>query len=299
MGREPAGSAVIDPFADHTDLTVCGGPVRVYRGGDTGMPLLLLHGAMLDTAQGVWRRVAPALAADYRVHVIDLPRHGGSRPWFGTLDDTFFRRFLTELLDALQLPRVVLVGLSLGGGIATGFALAHPERVSALVAVGPGGLGAKRQAQFLTWLTMRTPGLLRASSWFLARFPSAIRRSMIANLTAAEQTPDFDAIIGAAVQEARAKHRYGEKALDDWQVEAYGPRSMRLNLLPELSGLVVPTLWVRGAEDALVGATELAAADAAAPNSRLVTMAGAGHIVSYDQPGEFTRLVREFLASVN
>jgi pimeloyl-ACP methyl ester carboxylesterase len=284
-------------FDPYTDLTVCGGPVRLYRAGDTGLPLLLLHGAMLDTAQGVWRRVAPALATDHRVHVIDLPRHGASRPWRGVLDDAFFRRFLHELLDTLELPQAAFIGLSLGAGIATGFALEHPERVSALIAVGPGGLEARRPAQLLTWLAMRTPGLLRAGSWYLARFPTAIRRSMIANLTAGERTRDFDAIIATAVQEARAKHRYREKALDDWQIEAYGPRSMRLNLLPELSGLSVPTLWVRGADDPLVGAGELAAAHAATPNSRLVTVTGAGHIVTYDRPDEFTRLVREFLAS--
>ncbi|MEZ0383074.1 alpha/beta fold hydrolase [Mycobacterium sp. pW045] len=297
LGREP-GPAVIDPFDNYTDLTICGGPVRVYRAGDTGPPLLLLHGAMLDTAQGVWRRVAPELAADYRVHLIDLPRHGASRPWRGVLDDAFFRRFLAELLDALELPQAAFIGLSLGAGIATGFALEHPERVSALVAIGPGGLDAKRPAQLVTWLVMRTPGLLRAASWYLARFPGAIRRSMLANLAAGERTPDFEEIMAAVVGEARAKHRHGEKALDDWQIEAYGPRSMRLNLLPELPRLSVPTLWVRGAHDPLVGAAQLAAAHAAAPQSRLVTIAGAGHIVTYDRPEEFTRLVREFLESV-
>lgn len=289
---------MINPFDSYTDLTVCGGPVRHYRAGEAGPPLLLLHGAMLDTAQGVWRRVAPALAGDYRVHLIDLPRHGGSRPWRGVLDDAFFRRFLGELLDALELPQAALIGLSMGAGIATGFALAHPERVSALVAIGPGGLDAKRPAQLLTWLSMRTPGLLRAASWYLARFPGTIRRSMIANLSAAERTPDFDEIIAAAVAEARAKHRYGEKALDDWQIQAYGPTSMRLNLLPELPGLSVPTLWVRGADDPLVGAAELAKAHTASANSQLATIAGAGHIVTYDRPEEFTRLAREFLGSV-
>lgn len=286
-----------DLFDNYTDLTVCGGPVRLYRAGDSGPPLLLLHGAMLDTAQGVWRRVAPALAADYRVHLIDLPRHGASRPWRGVLDDAFFRRFLHALLDTLQLRQAAFIGLSLGAGIATGFALEHPERVSALVAVGPGGLDAKRPAQFLTWLVLRAPGVLRAGSWYLARFPAAIRRSMIANLAAGEQTRDFEAIVDAAVQEAHAKHRHGEKALDDWQIAAYGPRSMRLNLLPELSRLSVPTLWVRGAHDPLVGADQLVQAHAATANSRLVTIAGAGHIVTYDQPDEFIRLVRQFLAS--
>ncbi|MGW0161469.1 alpha/beta fold hydrolase [Mycobacterium sp. NPDC003323] len=279
-----------------TDLTICGGPVRLYRAGETGPPLLLLHGAMLDTGQAVWHDVIAPLARDHRVYVIDLPRHGGSRPWRGCLDDTFFRRFLAELLDELGLDRVALIGLSMGGGVATGFALEHPERVSALVAIGPGGIGATRPYQFLTWATMRTPGLLRGFSWLLARFPRLIRSSLAGNLHAGASTPGFERIVALAVEEARAKNRHGEKALDDWQVAAYGPRAMRLDLTSELPGLRVPTLWMRGADDRLVGAAELAAAHRLAPESRLVTIADAGHIVTYDQPDEFVRLVREFLA---
>lgn len=285
-------------FESHTDLTVCGGPVRLYRAGRSGPPLLLLHGAMLDTGQGVWHDVVPQLAHDFRVHVIDLPRHGGSRPWRGRLDDVFYRRFILELLDEIGLDRVGLIGLSMGGGVAVGFALEHPDRVTALVPIGPGGIGAKRPWQFLTWATMRTPGLLRLCSWILARCPGYLRSSMAANLTAGVDTPGFERIIAQVRTEARDKDRHGENALDDWQVEAYGPRAMRLDLTPELARLTVPTLWMRGANDPLVGAAELAAAHAATPGSRSVTIADAGHIVTYDRPDEFVAVVRTFLAEV-
>lgn len=285
-------------FGQHTDLTLAGGPVRVYRAGDHGPPLLLLHGAMLDTAEGVWRNVVPALATDHRVYAIDLPRHGASRPWQGRLDAAFMVGFLDQLLDELELPQVGILGLSMGGGVGIGYALAHPERVSSLIAIGPGGIGAKRQAQFFTWLVMRIPGLLRWFSKFMARSPKYLRKSMISNLTAGEQTRDFEAIMAQANAEARAKARHGEPALDDWQVDSYGPWRMRLDYLPDLQGLKVPSLWVRGADDPLVGHTEMAAAAAAAPNARMVTVADAGHVVTYDQPDEFNRLAREFLAGL-
>ncbi len=286
-----------DIFDTHADLTISGGPVRLYRAGDSGPPLLLLHGGMLDTARGVWRHVVPHLANDYRVHLVDLPRHGGSRPWRGVLDDSFYRRFLDDLLDVLELPRVAIIGLSLGGGIATGYALDKPERVTALIAIGPGGIGARRKAQLLTWLIMRTPGTMRLSSWYLARYPRVIRTSMIANLTAGERTRDFESIIEFATEEARAKAAHREPALDDWMRRSYGPLAMRLNHLPQLPGLTVPTLWVRGDQDPLVGHRELAAAAEAAPDSRLVTMEDAGHIVTYDQPDAFSELARDFLTN--
>ncbi|NKX86520.1 alpha/beta fold hydrolase [Nocardia coubleae] len=284
-----------DIFDTYTDVTVAGGPVRLYRAGDSGPPLLLLHGGMLDTARGVWRRIVPDLAVDHRVYAIDLPRHGNSRPWQGVLDDTFYRRFLHELLDTLDLPRVAIIGISLGAGVATGYALDHPERVTALIAIGPGGIGAERTAQFLTWLLIRTPGVLRLTSRYLARHPASIRKSMISTLTAGAKTPDFDTIVELATAEAVAKAEHDEPVLDDWMTRAYGPFAMRLNLLPALPGMITPTLWVRGGNDRLVGATEMSAAAAATPNGRLVTIPDAGHIVTYDQPEEFNRLAREFL----
>lgn len=288
-----------DFFADPVEVTVLGGPVRVHRGEvarDDAVPVVLLHGAMLDTGAGVWHDVAPALAAEREVWVVDLPRHGGSRPWGGVLDHAFFLRFVDALLDALALPRVAVVGLSMGGGIGLGYALARPDRVAALVAIGPGGLDATRPYQFLTWLLLRTPGLLRLTSSWLARSPKRLRATMAEQLVAGEQTAGFDRIVALVEQEARAKAQHRENALDDWQVTAYGPRRMRLDLMPQLPELQVPTLWLRGEQDPLVTAEVLAAAHRASPGSQLVTVPGAAHIATYDQPGVVTAQIRQFLA---
>ncbi|MGW5383599.1 alpha/beta fold hydrolase [Nocardia sp. NPDC003963] len=284
-------------FEHHTDLTIGGGPVRHYRSGDRGTPVLLLHGGMLDTAQGVWRDIAHRLAANHRVHAIDLPRHGASRPWAGRLNSRFFDDFLDELLDRLELPSTAIIGLSLGGGLGIAYALRNPGRVSALIAIGPGGIGAKRQAQFTTWSVLKTPGVLTLTSKYLARSPKAVRRSMIANLTAGADTPGFDTILELVQAEARAKARFGEPALDDWMVDAYGPWRMRVDYLPELSRLQVPSLWIRGENDPLVRHPELAAAVSLAPGARMITIADAGHIVTYDQPLEFFRSAEDFLES--
>lgn len=287
-------------FFDHPlDLHVAGGPLRVHRGGDPeAPPLLLLHGAMLDTGQGVWREVAPELARDHHVHVLDLPRHGASRPWRGTLDHARLLGILHAVLDALELPRTAIMGLSMGAGLAIGLALQHPARVEALIAIGPGGIGARRPAQLLTWAMLRTPGLLRGTTALLARRPGMIRRSLREQLVAGERTAGFAEILDEVTIEARAKRAHGERALDDWQVAAYGPIAMRLDLLPDLPDLEVPSLWVRGAQDTLVSAEDVAAAAAAAPGAQQVTVPAAGHIVPYDRPGAVVDLARGFLEDV-
>lgn len=292
-------------FESHSDLIVAGGPVRMYRSGNYGPPVLLLHGGALDTAEGVWHDVVPALSADFRVYAIDFPRHGASRPWpagqgrenrRGRLDAEFFDGFLDELLDRLALPQTAIVGLSMGAGVGIGYALLRPHRVSALVAIGPGGIGAKRKAQFATWLMLRTPGLLRLTSGYLARRPQALRKSLSRNLTAGEATEGFERILTQTRAEAKAKAAHRERILDDWMIEAYGPLRMRLNYLPALPGLRVRSLWIRGEQDPLVGRAEVAAA-AAAARAPVVTIPDAGHVVTLDQPADVARVARRFLST--
>ncbi|WP_293698787.1 alpha/beta hydrolase [uncultured Agrococcus sp.] len=286
-------------FDSRTDLNVLGGPVRLYRAGRSGPPVLLLHGAMLDTAHGVWHDVVPELANKHRVYVLDLPRHGDSRPWKGVLGDEFFTRFILELLNQLGLTKVALVGLSMGGGIAHRFALAHPSRVSALVAIEPGGVERKRPYQFPIWAVQRLPRLLRLSTWLLARSEKYLRSSMSGHLTKGPATPGFERIIALAMQEARRKHLHGEKALDDWQIESFGAFRMRYHSTPVLHRLTSPALWiVAGRSNGAIDPAAIAAAHDATPNSRITTIAEAGHIVPYDCPDELNEVIRDFFTEV-
>lgn len=63
-----------------------------------------------------------------------------SRP--GTVDQPWLKGVIDELLDQLEMDRTALVGLSMGGGVETGYALSRPERPGGLVAISPGGVEA-------------------------------------------------------------------------------------------------------------------------------------------------------------
>mgnify|MGYP001439711597 CR=1 FL=1 len=286
---------------DHPeDLTLPGGPIRLYRAGPAiGPPVVLLHGAMYDQAPLLWRHVMPLLAADRDVIAVDLPRHGGSRPWTGVLDQARLEQVLEAVLDHAGAERAHLVGLSMGGGLALGYALNRPGRVAGLVVSAPGGIDDVRPWQFLTWLCLRTPGLLRWSAVWLAAYPGLLRASLARSLAAGERTPGFAELVRIAEAEAQGKRRYRERAVDDWQITAYGPRRMRLNFLPRLPGLAVPSLWLWGRRDTLVGERAMRRAVAAAPGARLEIIEDAGHVAPLDRPAEFARLVRDFLGEVD
>jgi pimeloyl-ACP methyl ester carboxylesterase len=106
---------------------------------DSRPPVVLIHG--LGDSHRTWRRAAPSLARHFRVIMPDLPGHGlSSRPDAPyTLE--WYARMMRAFLDALELPRVHLVGHSFGGGIAQWMLLDDVDRIDRLVLVAPGGLG--------------------------------------------------------------------------------------------------------------------------------------------------------------
>jgi pimeloyl-ACP methyl ester carboxylesterase len=111
----------------------------VICGSKTAPPLVLLHGYMATLT--MWSPNIAAFSKDYRVYAIDvMGQPNKSRPDepIGSVAD--FASWLTATLDALQLDRVFLVGMSFGGWLALNYAVAVPQRLRKLVLLSPGGL---------------------------------------------------------------------------------------------------------------------------------------------------------------
>ena len=105
-------------------------------------PLMALHG-WLDNA-GSFARLAPLLAARYRVIALDLPGHGHSGHLAAGASYHYvdYVQAVLAAADALQLDRYTLLGHSLGAGIAALVAAASPERIERLLLIeGLGPLG--------------------------------------------------------------------------------------------------------------------------------------------------------------
>jgi esterase len=101
-----------------------------------GPPLVMLHG--LTGHAHTWDHTAAALSARYHVYALDQRGHGDTE-WASRYGIPVMLGDLLGFLDALALPVVTLMGLSMGGIVAYQFTAAHPERVSRLVVldIGP------------------------------------------------------------------------------------------------------------------------------------------------------------------
>ena len=113
----------------------------IVTGPADAPPLVLLHGYMATSA--MWAPNISDFSRDYRVYAIDVmgqPSKSVPVPDRPVASRTQYVEWLTATLNALQLDRVALVGMSFGGWLALGYAVAQPERVEKLVLLSAGGL---------------------------------------------------------------------------------------------------------------------------------------------------------------
>jgi pimeloyl-ACP methyl ester carboxylesterase len=103
-------------------------------------PLVLLHGSASTSA--MWLGDITSYVDDYRVYAVDIPGEPGlSAPTRLPLRSGAYPDWLGDVLDALGIERVRLVGVSLGAWLAADFATRNPDRVERLAMLSPGGIG--------------------------------------------------------------------------------------------------------------------------------------------------------------
>ncbi len=130
--------------------------LSILEAGD-GPPVLALHG--LGATKGSFLPTIAALSGRFRVIALDLPGFGDSdKPIGAAYDPPFFARACIDLLDALELDRVHLVGNSLGGRIALEIVLRHPDRVERVALLAP-SLAWRRARHLVPLVRLTRPEL--------------------------------------------------------------------------------------------------------------------------------------------
>ncbi len=98
-----------------------------YEVHGEGEPVLFLHGIMMSTLS--WVAFIPELSKRFKLILIDFRDQGQSSRMKEPYDQDLHVGDVVGLLDALQIPRVHLMGLSYGGQVALRFALRHQKRI--------------------------------------------------------------------------------------------------------------------------------------------------------------------------
>ncbi len=250
--------------------------------GGSGAPLLFLHGrgGHLET----WVRNMPALSQRFRVIAIDLLGHGLTSPAAdGQYDVASLSRHVHDVLDALQLDHVHVVGQSLGAWVAAHMALTHAARVDRLALIEPAGLLSEeeRLADPMVADKYRTGG---------AAYDNPTRDAVRIRLAGLLKNPgDLDDEMVEIRWElyqpaiARDVHKRVRKA-----------NNASVLLTPDrLRKLRPATLFLRG-EDGHTPVDVVTAAIAACPEARGMTIAGARQWPQYEQAAAINATLETF-----
>ena len=259
-----------------------GSGVLAHELAGSGPALLLVHAGIAD--RRMWDdQMEPFAGAGWTVIRADLPGVGETPTPSGPVATW---ATLRDLLDHLGVEQAVVVGCSLGGRAAVDLALAAPGRVRALVLVGS-GLGGHRfeeAALHRLWddsdAAVERGDLEAAARIELETWVAGVGRGL-------------DAVDPEVRSRARAMllglYGGGEAELEDLEPPAAG----------RLGEITAPTLVLVGDHDR---ADIQAIADALAggiPGAERAVLAGTAHLPNMERPGEFNRVVLEFLAGLD
>jgi 3-oxoadipate enol-lactonase len=249
--------------------------------GGSRPALLFVHGFILD--RHVWDDVVPALASESRVLCPDLRGFGESPPPVEGVPYTHADD-LAALLDDRGIDDVVVVGLSMGGWVATEFTLTYPARVRGMVLVDallrnhplPYGWNKNIGA---VYRTARQQGFDAALALWRDDELFAFERSSPA------VAPRLPALVGG--------YR-GFHLLHDDPHQTMDPPAME-----RLSEINVPTLVIVGEHDLPDFHAMAATLSTNIPGAVLHVLPNAGHLAHLAAPDEFVRLLRAFVHQVD
>jgi 3-oxoadipate enol-lactonase len=238
-----------------------------------GPPLVLCHG--LGGNHAIWWRQIDTFAARHEVITWDQRGFGNSTARSGDIGPPAARRDLDTLLDHLQIDQVGLIGQSMGGWTALGYALAHPKRVRSLI-LSTTLAGAPRAN--VDKLVLAEPDRDRMNR----------REHPVLSAAFCKEQPDLAVLYN--------------------QISSFGTRpdpasvlramaEDRLDLL-RLEALEVPILVLMASQDALCPPSAMTGVVARLPNGWLQVIEG-GHSAYYETPKAWNDAVLAFLSEVD
>jgi 3-oxoadipate enol-lactonase len=240
-----------------------------------GRPLVFLHG--FPFSRSAWQKQIDAFRSSYRVIAPDLCGFGVSPTRFGSTTMAQYAGDLHLLLQNLETGPVVLVGHSMGGYVALAFAHQFPEMLSGLVLVS-------------TKAGQDTPQV------------AAGRRATAEKV----KTEGVDVVVDAMAPKMLGPGNQDESLMG--QVRGLMSKSHAVGVSGALLGMAerpdstallaqisVPTLVITGTHDAIIPREESEKMAHVIAGAQLRAVFPAGHLVAFEQPEEFNRILREWL----
>jgi pimeloyl-ACP methyl ester carboxylesterase len=260
-------------IARTTAAEIAGIPLEITEAGH-GRPLLFLHGGHPSGRLDPQARLVEALADNFRFIAPTHPGFGitAAPPQLTTVDDLAY--LYLDLLDALDLRDVVLVGASLGGWIAAEMAVKTTERISQLVLIDSVGIKVgDREARDIADIYAITDRQLAEIAY---ADPQKMARDT-------KSLPEQELTLIARSRESTGRYA--------WSPYMHNPK-----LKARLHRIGIPALVLWGEADRIVAPEYGRSFAAALPNARFAVIESAGHFPHLEQPNAVAHHILDLLS---
>ena len=259
-------------------VEVAGRRLRYLQAG-SGWPLILLHAFPLSA--DLWRPQLDRVARGWQFLAPDLRGFGrGSLPPTSmTMDD--MATDVSAFMDALEIDRAVIGGLSMGGYVTMAFYRLAPDRFTGIVLANtkasldtPEGRAAREQMIEL----VRRDGASAVADQMLPKLLGA---------TSQRARPYLEPLVRRLIE--------GNSA-EGIEAAIHAIRD-RPDSFPTLERTAVPALVITSDEDVIIPVSESEAMHRVMPRSQLVVLTAAGHLSNLEVPDDFSEALGNFLTA--
>ena len=249
-----------------------------YRETGTGQTLFFLHG--MNGNSKSWENLFYSLSSSFRVVAWDAPSFGGSDVFGDNIEE--YKNAAKALIETLKLKKIILIGHSMGGLIASQLAYDNDVSVSGLILSSTHlGFGCKKGEPLME----RYANRLKTFSTKLSDIDYAMER-------AKRNTPE-------GTSESVIKF-LANVALDirKESIRDGGRMSQETDNTNICKDLKVPVLILSGGKDTVISTEMHASLIAALPRAHKVVFPKAGHASFAEYPDQFNYQVTEFAKKV-
>lgn len=285
----PAGDS---PDGVRTEtIAVEGRPMTYLRAGDAGPPLVLLHAGIIDAAHISWGPQLDSLADHARIYAPHLPGYGPNPMPDEPLTVASHVDAIAGFLDALDLEDVVVAGTSMGGGIAVGLGLDHPDRLRGVVALDAMALGSDLSSGRLTWLLAKLRVTNRLSVALMRRNRRYVRMGLTALVHDGYVVPTelIDLV------QAEARRPGAGAAFREFRANEATWRGYRTDYTDRLHELSLPAILGHGDADDVIPLEWSKRAADLLPEGELHVFEDCGHLPTWERQDAVADLVSRFL----
>jgi pimeloyl-ACP methyl ester carboxylesterase len=258
---------MVDKAAERS-LSINGCGIALQRAGN-GEAMLFLHGA---NGASAWTSFFDILAQDFDLLVPEHPGFGKSDmpDWLDNIHDLAY--FYAQFLRELDVPRVHIVGASIGGWLALEMAVRDTSRIASLSLIAPAGIHVKGVSKGDIFMWSYEEAMAHAI------FDEKLRDSVLARPRTAD---DMD----LQLKNSYATARVG------WQPRLYDP-----HLHKWLHLINVPTHLFWGAQDRVIPVAYADAFAALIPGAGKTVLDECGHLPQLEKPGLLAQGIKDFIS---